>query len=397
MDLKSSNTLNDLVIGDYATNLSKWFLANSKAMQRVLANDIPAEFFMQAPPIETYMGLEIEIENVQMYNGAMTLFNEGIMEPTVPSTYIFKMVEDGSLRNNGWEFVSKVGLIGQQILAGVINLFGSPKVLAWDKLHASPRTSIHVHVNVLDMTVGQLRKLMLMYLILEPIFFKISGSRHNNIFCVPLVHSILPLERFFNTQNQDNFFNAIEHWTKYAALNCKPMLATGSIEFRHHCGTKEYEDIEAWMLFIDDLFNFAKEELPFHELVTLMYQHFEQGTFDQWVSNLFGITFNGHDENTKLVLSRIVDPSVIDYEPLDDHMSTSAAKKKTMKKATLVDDYASDFSASGVTPLMQGNAPQPSIHWIPPPSAQVQNQAQDVPQPFSDWIVTGTGTTINNF
>ena len=106
----------------------------------------------------TYIGLELEIENI-------------------PPRFIidnpyWTVHRDGSLRNNGLEFVTppiKISRI-EQALTVLFNQLQQGYTYG-------ERTSVHVHVNVRTMTLKQLELFVLTYMIFEKALFNWVG--HN--------------------------------------------------------------------------------------------------------------------------------------------------------------------------------------------------------------------------
>jgi len=225
----------------------------------------------------TYLGIEVEVENVEFYD---------------ESSPYWKMIDDGSLRNNGREFIT-------------------PPIRAWRVEHAlsrlfndlnasvdfSERTSIHVHMNIRTLTLDQLETLLLTYLLFEKVLFKFIGNnRYENIFCVPLCESKMPVQLRSLIQKADTL--KID-WRKYTALNLLPIWEKGTIEFRHLHGTKDLAKIMPWINMILSLKMFALKHPPeyiWHRIGTLnstsQYRQFAAEVFGDQLSFLEGKEFN---------------------------------------------------------------------------------------------------------
>lgn len=173
-----------------------------------------------------FIGIEVEAENIQ------TLKNN------FPTFWMEK--EDHSLRNNGLEFVT-YPLRAKYLYTALRLLYED--VLP-DDVSFSERTSVHVHVNVRNLTVDELTSFVLLYLIFERVLFSFAGNhRYQNIFCVPVLETTL-LDNFFNNIK----FDALRiPWQKYTGLNLLPILDKGTIEFRQFPGTKDYHKIYLWV------------------------------------------------------------------------------------------------------------------------------------------------------
>lgn len=212
--------------------------------------------FEQKNPIEkplpilmpkALLGIEIEVENITSYT-------------QLP--YYWKSKEDGSLRNYGAEFVS-IPLRAYQVEHALDHL--NANINAFNKPDFSPRTSVHIHMNVRDMSWDQIKTLILLYAIFERHFFHIAGTkRETSVFCVPL----------YKTEALRQF-DVIEigmQWHKYTAINLGTILGNGdvpnfgTIEFRHLYGTLDKNIIINW---INNILCLRKAviNLPFEQLV----------------------------------------------------------------------------------------------------------------------------------
>lgn len=189
---------------------------------------------------ELIVGIECEIESIKSWRvGGWKAF--------------FNITEDGSLRNDGREFISQPMPI-TALLEGF-------KILHKDLIYHpqfdpfSERTSIHVHVNCQNLTTDQVRNIILMYALFEEFFFaQTLPSRRDNIHCVPLTETFLP------AQYSADLVRLFERWQKYTALNIKPLNEHGTIEFRHMHGHDDPVLLESWLRCIEKLFQLGANE-----------------------------------------------------------------------------------------------------------------------------------------
>ena len=180
-------------------------------------------------------GLECEIESVRSKKGI------GRFVPT----------DDGSLRNEGVEFISEP--LGRETLVQEFsNLHAT--ITYYDKSQAfSPRTSTHVHVNCRSLDEKQVRTVVLLYALYEEFFFcMVEPSRRGNIHCVPLT------ETFLCNYYGYNLNNMIQRWHKYTALNLIPLGKLGTIEFRHLQGTDDTNLMESWLTALENLWQLGQ-------------------------------------------------------------------------------------------------------------------------------------------
>lgn len=173
------------------------------------------------------VGIEVEIENCPEYF-------------VLP--YYWSTIEDNSLRNNGREYVS-IPMRAYQVPYALDHLFHY--VSSYNpKFDFSPRTSIHVHLNVRDLTWEQVKTLTLLYAIFEKHFFHIAGTkREESIFCVPLYKTA----QLDHLMLLDHPIAVAENWNKYNAINLQPIAKYGTVEFRHLYGTDNKQVIINWI------------------------------------------------------------------------------------------------------------------------------------------------------
>jgi hypothetical protein len=189
------------------------------------------------------MGVELEIENL----------DRDVDRRAVRIVKGMDYHEDGSLRNNGGEYVTKPMTLG--VLDYVLNEFFLKN--KFTENNYSERCSVHVHMNCVDMDFDQVKTVAAMYQILEKVLFNyIQGDRKDNIFCVPLHETLMTHDMLVNTSY---FLTAIKGWKKYTAFNMAPLSTYGTIEFRHMAGTHDKDRIIQWCNILAAIFKFAKE------------------------------------------------------------------------------------------------------------------------------------------
>lgn len=175
-------------------------------------------------------GIEVEVENILYIN------------PNIPLCW-WQIKEDGSLRNNGREFVSHP-----------LPQWATPYALTqlFDGLNKdcdfSHRTSVHIHQDIRALTITQLLTLLLTYIAVENLLFKFAGThRRRGIYCIPLTETRL-LDSIQSTKSfYDTLRNAEHIWSKYSAFNIIPAISQGTIEYRHLPGMANTTKILAWI------------------------------------------------------------------------------------------------------------------------------------------------------
>ena len=211
-------------------------IVNFSAFESIFTTSFPDILTYQFPNPEGLIGIEVEVENA----------GRAQVEPIV-----WYQKSDGSLRNNGIEWVS-YPLPTNQIERALTWLY---KYVLHSKVDFSIRTSIHIHLNVRNMTPDQVRSLIIAYMAVEKLLFKFEGTgRYKSIFCVPLEEcSLLDI---LNTYIENDFHG--DFWMKYTAFNLCPIMSFGTVEFRHMHGTKDFKKIMDWISLIQRLELYAR-------------------------------------------------------------------------------------------------------------------------------------------
>jgi hypothetical protein len=182
-------------------------------------------------------GLECEIEGVS---------NPGAIFPN------FKPIPDHSLRNNGVEFITVQPTSRANLMTEFKHLHKELKF--YPEIDPfSVRTSTHVHVNCLDLTLVEARTLILLYALFEECFFlMVKPVRRDNIHCVPLTETTMP-------SLYKKPLPVLEaNWHKYTALNLKRLRDLGTMEFRHMHGTNDPKELDTWLSTLENLWNLSK-------------------------------------------------------------------------------------------------------------------------------------------
>lgn len=202
--------------------------------------DLPPKDFDKLPVEEFICGCEFEIEDVRSIPKSLT--------------NLFVIEIDNSLRNNGREFKTPP-LNFEETLERFQTLH---KELGLGPKAFTERTSVHVHVNVRNLSLKQVNQLILCYALLEPLFFDFVGvQRKNSIFCVPLSYTAIPSSYNLPATKLK------EKWHKYTAFNISPMgphgemPGLGTVEFRHLYGTNDFLVFQTWLSAIRELYSFV--------------------------------------------------------------------------------------------------------------------------------------------
>lgn len=188
----------------------------------------------------TRIGVEVEVENL-------------MDPPRVPG---WRCIPDGSLRNNGVEYVFD-GPIGG---SGAHKRIEKLSLALVGQGTFGYRTSVHVHMDARDMLWSSVCDLVTLYAMVEPYLFSICGQeREESIYSLSLYrgqNQIQNLLRIFEAGP-----DALQEpsWTKYSAINLLSLRERGAIEFRGHRGTSNCYVLTNWINHILALKKFVQD------------------------------------------------------------------------------------------------------------------------------------------
>jgi len=198
-----------------------------------------------------FVGIEIEIEDSTAFD-----FNPW-----------WHTVNEDSIE--GYEIVLRNPLQGSQLVEALQML----DPFEFSQNAFNPRTSVHVHLNIQDMTVPQLCNFIILYLVFESVLYEyIEEHRRFNHFCLPLSQNYSTIDRLqgiFRNTNPEAFMSSFrsafpQQTSKYAGLNLAAVRQYGSLEFRMHQGTSSSSDIIKWVNILSRLKAYAMndDQLP---------------------------------------------------------------------------------------------------------------------------------------
>ena len=192
------------------------------------------------------VGIEIELEELKC-------------NPKEKLDY-WKVDVDGSLRGMySAEFISNILSI-KDVLKALSNL----KRYAIN-YEASFRTSVHVHVDISDFGLLQLKSLLLVYSLVENILYELGGGfRTDSNYCNPLNQGMSYFRK--HRDGEINYYESDDHiavylirkWNKYSALNLRRVEDLGTAEFRMMEGNLNVDRLNNWCHILVRLIEYSK-------------------------------------------------------------------------------------------------------------------------------------------
>lgn len=198
----------------------------------------------------------------------------------------------GSVRNNqpeGWSIVPEGSVQGFELVTSgpkagnslVDCLFDVEEYLQPYQSHNPfpEMTSVHVHVNTLDLTVPQLISFIILSVMFEPVLYNyVHHGRRKNHFCLPMTDSESTLDqigkminrfrRQGNLSRNDirSLFNPER--CKYSGINLSSLGLYGTLEFRMHHGTSNVDELLRWINILLSIKAYARDRDPVNILET---------------------------------------------------------------------------------------------------------------------------------
>lgn len=131
----------------------------------------------------------------------------------------------------------------------------------------SNRTSVHVHLNVLDFHMNRLASFIALYVIVEEILTEWCGDhRVGNLFCLRVKDAPAIMKRMKEYIQFDGR-NEISDNLHYAAMNLNAVQKFGSLEFRTLRGVDNPETVQQWVNILRRLYELSSEYKDPREII----------------------------------------------------------------------------------------------------------------------------------
>lgn len=171
----------------------------------------------------------------------------------------WKVKGDGSLGPGGNELVSPI-LSGE---SGLEQLYKICEVFKKNNFSVKNDCGLHIHVNAKDLTALQIINVAKRYQQNEEVidgWMKNNRRENENEFCYSLKNHNFFFEKFLNSEQDKkpeilcSFIN-----NRYYKVNIRSFVRHGTIEFRQHHGTIDFEEISNWAKFCVEFTEASKE------------------------------------------------------------------------------------------------------------------------------------------
>lgn len=184
-------------------------------------------------PLKGDVGIEVEMETDKWLPD-----NHGLK--------FWRLDGDGSLRGHSGEWVLNKPLVLKESYEAVDELkacLEKHNITIRDSF----RAGVHVHVNVQNLTLSQLRTFAALYFVLEELLVEYCGdNRVGNLYCLRATDAEYLIDRVAEAIRNGLLSNLHADDIRYASLNFKALAQYGSLEFRAMSTKPELSYIKEW-------------------------------------------------------------------------------------------------------------------------------------------------------
>jgi hypothetical protein len=152
---------------------------------------------------------------------------------------------DHSLRNNGIEYIIRQPINRDRVEGALTTLRDG---LRGARIDFSYRTSVHVHVNVQDMSVRQWCNFVALFTTLEELLVdQVGPNRAGNKFCLRMKDADEPLMAIVEGLKAGRLPGFMRDDLKYGSMNLRATATHGTLEFRAMEGNLDVNRINTWV------------------------------------------------------------------------------------------------------------------------------------------------------
>jgi hypothetical protein len=263
------------------------------------------------------IGIELEMNSTRANGQSYSLRDmHRVVVGALPSTE--RVVQEGYSHNTGnvWECKTD-GSCGYEFTTPILtldeegdnaNLRSVCNALKEFRPRIDRNCGFHLHVSCRgvvgqrDWTWQDLQRFLALWSRYEPYLYEmLPPSRKNNQYCAPIHKTTWtgPTSATFGdvrtalgTNSQSRFQQALQHRSRYHAVNVAHFWLRGSIEFRLHSGTVDYVKIRNWTkLILAMVARVTNEEMP---RVQLNVSDSPEGFSTRYIFRQFGLIVGRH-------------------------------------------------------------------------------------------------------
>lgn len=207
-----------------------------------------------------------EVVNALVESADVKVQEAGNYSATSDSEWSVKY--DGSI--NGWEIVSPPTTETSELKEVC-------RVLRKElKAKGSPKCGMHIHIDISDLNINQIKNIYNLYFKYEKNAIKSIMRKHraHNSYCQSITRE--ELIRINQLESLSEFNKFSRHSSRYKTLNAQAFVKFGTLEFRHHHGTTDINEVLTWLEITQKIVETATKTKDLLKLENLKATTFEE-------------------------------------------------------------------------------------------------------------------------
>ncbi len=315
-------------------------------------------------------GVEIETETMERYPLEVNGRNaDGYNFPAPYQLEYWKIVEDHSLRNVGYEYVLTKPLDMDDLARALFEFQEKTNGMELKFLEDRHSCSVHVHINFQNETFKTLGTFITLFTLFEEVLIEYCGEgRRSNFFCLSNKYSS------GMTRLYEGFFQRIfegdklalttldEEVSKYSSLNLVPLYKQGSVEIRTMRGVTDVAVIAKWVGMLNTLLKLARQATPL-DVISCWRQEgtlYFQDIFEEYIDDLYTERTMDQIEGNLWAAASIA-CSVWDWDQIDAGMEAKMAEFKAKQ-----DEYDAKYGMKPPPAVPDVDLPEPEPYYDEP-------------------------------
>ena len=291
---------------------------------------------------------------------------------TIEGDY-WQVTNDGSLRGEAYEYVARIPF-SHKVVSDRVDQLKRHFIGSGIRIDDSPRTSVHVHINVQKFMLQEVYSAITAYMILEGLLIEYSGeSRNGNNFCLAYSDSEYITMLLVDNLTRGNFLNVgSTDAIRYSALNLAALSKYGSLEFRSMRGVscpKDFDEADIWARGVYNLCQYGKRVNNPQDVV----MNFSATPLEEFVKSIVG------EELGTRLFSKCTNIHKKLYDGLDNALNIAFAIDK-WQNLEQKEEIAEDDDKEDELPTSEPTFAPGTIHYTDERftvSAESQNRARE--------------------
>ncbi len=230
----------------------------------------------------------------------------------------WRVERDGSLRGENLEYILRKPIPRERVPL-VLRYLNKKLEDYGSELKMGMRTSVHVHINMLDVSIKHTYNMICLYLLFEELLLHYCGEeRAGNLFCLRASDADFMTATLATAASTGQYGILRTDELRYAAMNVSSLFKHGSLEFRALAGTVDADRIQQWVRMLCAL---KDAGLSYSNPQEIIYDFSMHGDAEKFVRKVFG------NEDAKALIVPEVDVGELLYLGMRQAQDVAFAKE----------------------------------------------------------------------